>query len=233
MESVEGSNGHPISRWEQFMSGEPNTMGDTLAGFIGSLTLIWVVASVVQQSMELRAQRREFSEMVAAQEAQVRALENQAAIFEDERKRKQQDQYLLNFVERVKLTRYYLESSKLVWHGPPDLHGHTPRILLDADPNITIGGISDEQFFIRFLGQLQRHQSHILEGCAKGDFPNRPSKSHIYSAIAELEEAESLLPLISENWRLHYRRYRLDWLHSSLDTYTRLDIWNGKLEMTY
>jgi hypothetical protein len=73
------------SRFQHFLSGSPNVMGDTLAGFFGSLTLIWVVASVVQQSMELRAQRREFSAMVKAQDAQVMALNEQAKIFADER----------------------------------------------------------------------------------------------------------------------------------------------------
>lgn len=66
------------SRIDQFLKSSNNEMGDTLAGFVGSLTLIWVVASVLQQSMELRAQRREFAEMVRAQDAQVRALEAQA-----------------------------------------------------------------------------------------------------------------------------------------------------------
>ena len=72
------------SRWAHFLNSGPNEMGDTLAGFVGSLTLIWVVASVVQQSMELRAQRHEFSAMAKAQEAQVRALQIQAEIFKDE-----------------------------------------------------------------------------------------------------------------------------------------------------
>ena len=83
--------GTVMSRWEQFRAGVPNTMGDTLAGFIGSLTLIWVVASVIQQSIELRAQRREFSEMVVAQTAQVNALNKQAEIFEDEKKQREWD----------------------------------------------------------------------------------------------------------------------------------------------
>lgn len=83
--------GTVTNRWQQFRAGAPNTMGDTLAGFIGSLTLIWVVASVIQQSIELRAQRREFSEMVEAQTAQVNALNKQAEIFEDEKKQREWD----------------------------------------------------------------------------------------------------------------------------------------------
>ncbi len=51
------------------------------------MTLIWIVASVFQQSLELRAQRLEFKKMVEAQDAQVKALEAQSDIFKDERKR--------------------------------------------------------------------------------------------------------------------------------------------------
>lgn len=80
------------SRFQHFLAGEPNAMGDALAGFVGSLTLIWVVASVFQQSMELRAQRREFSEMVVAQRAQVSALDAQRKIFEDEQEQRKQDE---------------------------------------------------------------------------------------------------------------------------------------------
>ncbi len=79
------------TRWEHFLQGRPSELGDALAGFVGSLTLIWVVASVIQQSMELKAQRREFVEMVRAQDAQVSALEAQAEVFRDEQKSRHQE----------------------------------------------------------------------------------------------------------------------------------------------
>lgn len=73
------------TRYSHFLSGTPNTMGDTLSGFVGSLTLIWVVASVIQQSLELRAQRKEFAEMARAQASQVKALEEQTHLLRFER----------------------------------------------------------------------------------------------------------------------------------------------------
>jgi len=91
-------------RWDHFLSGRTNELGDTLAGFVGSLTLIWVIASVFQQSMELRAQRREFTEMAAAQSAQVDALKAQTAILVDEKTRRDQvaaDQYVEEHLKTV------------------------------------------------------------------------------------------------------------------------------------
>jgi hypothetical protein len=87
---VTDQGGVRASRYEHFLHGRPNELGDTLAGFVGSLTLIWVVISVVQQSIELRAQRRELAEMVRAQDEQVRALRAQTEIFEDEKRRRDQ-----------------------------------------------------------------------------------------------------------------------------------------------
>ncbi len=81
-ESLIDESGGSYTRWEEFKNGQPNTMGDTLAGFVGSLTLIWVVASVIQQSMELKAQRQEFAEMVTAQENQAAQLTKQVEILD-------------------------------------------------------------------------------------------------------------------------------------------------------
>lgn len=104
-------------------------MGDTLAGFVGSLTLIWVIASVLQQSMELRAQRREFSEMVRAQDAQVKALEAQGKLFEDEKRRRDLDavrRYIDALLESLhaQITAKDLSSLKVLFSSEPDENGH-------------------------------------------------------------------------------------------------------------
>jgi hypothetical protein len=73
-------------------------MGDTLAGLLGALTLIWIIASVFHQSKELadqrvimREQKKEFELMAKAQEAQVEALNAQILILQDEKRRR--DEY--------------------------------------------------------------------------------------------------------------------------------------------
>lgn len=66
--------GAEIYRWQQFMRLPPNAMADTLSGIGATLTLIWVVASVFQQSLELRAQREEFRKMAIKQAEQGASL---------------------------------------------------------------------------------------------------------------------------------------------------------------
>jgi hypothetical protein len=60
--------------------------------------LIWVVASVFQQSKELKAQRREFEQMSHAMQAQVRAMQEQTLLLEDERRRRDHEsaKHILN-----------------------------------------------------------------------------------------------------------------------------------------
>jgi hypothetical protein len=83
------------ANWATFLTLSPNEVGDTLAGFAGALAFIWIVVTVWLQSSELaqqrevlREQKEEFKLMVAAQNAQVRALEAQALILENEQKQR-------------------------------------------------------------------------------------------------------------------------------------------------
>lgn len=57
--------------WNNFIGMmELNEWGDFLAGICGPIALIWVVVSVIMQSMELKEQREEMSKQAAAQQAQ-------------------------------------------------------------------------------------------------------------------------------------------------------------------
>jgi hypothetical protein len=89
-----------IYRWQQFMRLPPNAMADTLSGIGATLTLIWVVASVFQQSLELRAQREEFRKMAEKQGEQSAVL-NQISDFAS------QDQNLALYRARVATLRAF------------------------------------------------------------------------------------------------------------------------------
>lgn len=47
------------TNWAWFLSSPPNEVGDTLAGFAGSLAFIWIVVTVAIQSKELSEQREQ------------------------------------------------------------------------------------------------------------------------------------------------------------------------------
>ncbi len=50
------------SKWSAFISAQPNVVGDTLAGFAGTLAFVWIIATVWLQSQELSLQRAEIRE---------------------------------------------------------------------------------------------------------------------------------------------------------------------------
>lgn len=79
------------TRWEHFLHGRPNELGDTLAGFVGSLTLIWVIASVIQQSKELKAQREEFEIMAAAMSKQASVVDEQIKSLKYENQKREKE----------------------------------------------------------------------------------------------------------------------------------------------
>lgn len=88
-----------VPRWQAFWSASPNEIGDTIAGVSGTLAFLWIIVTVMIQGSELRLQRRELAmtrrelkaqreaseKMAVAQDAQVKVLEAQAAIFLDEK----------------------------------------------------------------------------------------------------------------------------------------------------
>ncbi len=51
-------NGDCPPKWQHLYAAPPNEVGDTLAGLAGVLAFIWLIATVLLQSIELREQRR-------------------------------------------------------------------------------------------------------------------------------------------------------------------------------
>ncbi|MEX0308289.1 MAG: putative phage abortive infection protein [Ruegeria sp.] len=51
------------TKWQYLQSASPNEIGDTLAGFAGTLAFIWIVVTVWLQAEELQEQRLEFATM--------------------------------------------------------------------------------------------------------------------------------------------------------------------------
>ncbi|MDX8351875.1 hypothetical protein [Cognatiyoonia sp. IB215182] len=90
------------SKWETLVQSPPNEIGDTLAGFAGSLAFVWLIVTVWLQATELREQRAEFEKMADAQTKQAELLEAQGKIFRDEQIQREQTQ--LSDVIDAKLT---------------------------------------------------------------------------------------------------------------------------------
>jgi hypothetical protein len=84
---IDSGDAECIPKWAYFLDSSPNEIGDTLAGFFSALAVVWLIVSVAQQSIELKLQRVELRNMVAAQADQVKVLEGHAEVLYDQQKR--------------------------------------------------------------------------------------------------------------------------------------------------
>lgn len=112
-----------------------------MAGFAGALAFVWIIVTVWLQSKELAAQREvlrltrdEMEEQRKATQDMARALEAQAAIFEDEKRNRDEAKAQAELEEILKLLavkiRRYLQTQVMIpsqylytfwlWHGDPD-----------------------------------------------------------------------------------------------------------------
>jgi hypothetical protein len=104
------------TRYVEFLGSPPNAIGDTLAGIFAPLAFIWIVVTVFLQSHELSEQKKELSltrdELKLAreaQEAQLKVMQKQADIFDDEKMRRDEDaerryidRLIKSFVETIR-----------------------------------------------------------------------------------------------------------------------------------
>lgn len=79
-------------RYRLLWEAPANELGDTLLGIGSALAFIWLVVTAWMQSMELRAQRDELRAQRDESAKMSRALEAQAAIFQDEQNERKQVQ---------------------------------------------------------------------------------------------------------------------------------------------
>jgi hypothetical protein len=111
------------SNFAWFLDSPPNAVGDTLAGFAGSLAFIWIVATVWLQSSELSEQRKvlqlqieEMEQQRLATQDMARAMAAQAKIFEDEQRQRQQGEAEKEFDALLyHLAQLIAEQRREVW----------------------------------------------------------------------------------------------------------------------
>lgn len=99
------SSGRCTSKWVVLKASPPNEIGDSLAGFAGTLAFVWLIVTVWLQATELREQREEFEKMADAQEAQVALLATQGEIFADEQRQRDESRYHGILLKQLELSR--------------------------------------------------------------------------------------------------------------------------------
>ncbi len=154
--------------WARFIASPPNEIGDTLAGLSGGLAFLWIIVAVFLQGQELREQRKELAltreELRLAREAQEQQLlvmQKQADIFEDEKRRRDQDATRRYTDRNLKSLRGLLSNQSL----------STDHLLFNSLESLSASGnkcrswsmvnlldprdSDDEEFLVNYLRQME------------------------------------------------------------------------------
>jgi hypothetical protein len=211
------------TRWEHFLNGRPNELGDALAGFVGSLTLIWVVASVFQQSKELKAQRREFAQMSQAMQSQVEAMQEQILLLKEERNQREQataGQVLKELLDKLAY-ELNLEATTASLLGP-DLHGA-------ARYKVFAGKVEREETFDYIL----RNRNSISSFWEQhdGEFSDQTQffrgDVSLYGTLTmTIDKIVELQPRLSEDVLVRLNRLELGNLKFDLECFLEGDNWH-------
>lgn len=187
-----------------------NEWGDFLAGICGPLALIWIIASVIMQGMELSEQRAEMAK-------QANALETQASYIERELKREEEDKSWRDILELLETLREMVpiaqggdrddEYVKFEFDGGPARFKYSPPGSVELDNMSTI----------LFLGRAAGGISYSLKGLepalSKGmaiQCPKGPFKFHRMMQIVEI--IDTMAADLSESRKIVLAGCRLkDW----------------------
>jgi hypothetical protein len=115
----------------------------------------------------MREQKREFELMVEAQKAQVRALEAQAFIFEDEKRRRDEDitrQYISRLARSIVSTIKYSNNLAVAWR-PIRSPSQNYEEFLDYWALLQLGGPPDdvEDAFLFYSRQVVKSSADLFE----------------------------------------------------------------------
>jgi hypothetical protein len=201
-------------RWEVFLEARPNEVGDTLAGIFGSMTLIWVVASVFQQSIELRAQRIEFEQIAESQSYQVDVMQTQLKVYLDEQRRREEMRgyaELMQLVSRF-IDDYNIARSALAWRWTDKNNnwissGVFPEIHNNSDKNKRDENIAQFRIASR---AFQEKLGDVLRNSSGGDLVDRPLMPKIMGQlIRELRQISAIEPILSSASRERVERMEI------------------------
>jgi hypothetical protein len=175
-------------KWRHLQMAPPNEVGDTLAGLAGVLAFIWLIATVLLQSVELGEQRRvlalqrqEMEEQRIATQDMARSMAVQAEIFEDERRQRaelQAREVLDQASKEIARCLFEADLDSLTWYVGDDTASskreryleHKQKRLTHAGAELTVlGGIAE--LFGVAVARLRRVEPHRLR--YKPDLPGQ------------------------------------------------------------
>lgn len=195
------------TKWIYLLNASPNEVGDTLAGFAGTMAFVWIIVTVFLQNHELRAQRQElrltrieFAEQRQATQEMARAMSAQASIFEDEKRVRSQNEYreLLNeYLHQI----FVLVSSvdrELIWFEQAPEKSH-----FDEDTRFRLFGAfsvneESETSMRALFTELDARVTLLVVKLSKDLFVKKPNKTEQFlQALHVLERIDIILEHLS------------------------------------
>ncbi len=227
------------SKFFAFLNARPNEIGDTLAGFAGSLAFIWIIVTVWLQSLELSEQREELrltrlemSEQRKATQDMARSLASQAKIFEFEqleRLEKHSKDSLNSIVSSVAALARDIQTNEENWRFAKIPDPDSQFVFLgdqSFDPFDEIETADDEVFVRKIADGLGRTKNKLQQG--ESELEKKPDVSN-YVELHRLfvlagEEEKSL----STADKIRFEKLRIREATERLQFLLQMEIWNPR-----
>lgn len=183
------------NKFQLLLQAPPNEVGDTLAGFAGTLAFLWIIVTVMLQSKELAAQRQELSLSRKESAKMASALKDQADIFKDEKKQRAEiaaKEVFENLLLRLGRSLDVLAELKVFWSWE-EADGSFSH-------NLVAWRQEDQEERIReFCHSLDGAWRFFVQEENEKEFNKKPSIHGIFEyLIRELKSIEEVVPKLSE-----------------------------------
>lgn len=231
-------------KWTYLKSASPNEIGDTLAGFAGSLAFVWLIVTVWIQSKELRAQREElcltreeFHRMADAQNDQVKLLEAQGQIFEDEQKQRKEDRARLLLEEKLSGWRNQVHYTHELGWKLTDEEGRRSDLVFIMnngqfelfDRSEKMEALSTSEYSRRQFAYLQESARSLIRYYESGRLKECPSVSNAVVLCRSLKSIVRLQENLSDDQVERLNNMGLESMAAILSDLIEQPIW-GDLE---
>lgn len=226
-------NGDCPPKWKHIYVARPNEVGDTLAGLAGVFAFIWLIGTVLLQSMELREQRKEFREQRIATQDMARAMAAQAAIFESEKASRDQEAAKELIDQLILKLRSDLISARLYWAAVGEGDGGIPSLSINP-----FGGtrspetLGDVAFFRAFIRSFETSLSKIRRMISERTMHSMPHKLTLIPIVEGISRVITIENDLSPAQRVRIETLSLMILDSEIRRYLTSEIWAHSNEET-
>ncbi len=243
-------------KWRHLYAAPPNEVGDTLAGLAGVLAFIWLIATVLLQSVELSEQRRvlalqkeEMEEQRIATQEMASAMGSQSQIFLDEQRQRDEiraknllDEKLFSVVDNLQRS-YHNFKWKVNWQRE---HPFAPEGIEKNSYDVyafdgRVNDLSKKNSFaaIREIADSSTRRFKELERLVSGksfmgelvSFDKSPNRIRLELTISKLEELLAISERLSEADKQFLENTQILILFANLLRLVELDLWANNEEI--